>query len=171
MRCFTNSDNLRLTEPLIGLYWDRPEVFARRFVLEPIMQYPEVTSATVEQAWPEPGSLKSRGGHHLEPQGFKGLFVSGTAGHFRQPSQWYRHGSRVLLAAPAKPGHLLQCLLSHHLQSAPCVLSFAQRGTLCHSGSVKTASTAQTRIWKAAHPGARHAPSLATCHTSQSLIL
>ena len=33
------------------------------------MQYPEVTSATVEQAWPEPGSLKSRGGHHLEPQG------------------------------------------------------------------------------------------------------
>ena len=46
------------------------------------MQYPEVTSATVEQAWPEPGSLKSRGGHHLEPQGFKGLFVSGTAGHF-----------------------------------------------------------------------------------------
>ena len=48
------------------------------------MQYPEVTSATVEQAWPEPGSLKSRGGHHLEPQGFKGLFVSGTAGHFFQ---------------------------------------------------------------------------------------
>ena len=46
------------------------------------MQYPEVTSATVEQAWPEPGSLKSRGDHHLEPQGFKGLFVSGTAGHF-----------------------------------------------------------------------------------------
>ena len=46
------------------------------------MQYPEGTSATVEQAWPEPGSLKSRGGHHLEPQGFKGLFVSGTAGHF-----------------------------------------------------------------------------------------
>ena len=46
------------------------------------MQYPEVTSATVEQAWPEPGSLKSRGGHHLEPQGFKGLFVSGTAGQF-----------------------------------------------------------------------------------------
>ena len=48
------------------------------------MQYPEVTSATVEQAWPEPGSLKSRSGHHLEPQGFKGLFVSGTAGHFFQ---------------------------------------------------------------------------------------
>ena len=46
------------------------------------MQYPEVTSATVEQAWPEPGSLKSRGGHHLEPLGFKGLFVSGTAGLF-----------------------------------------------------------------------------------------
>ena len=50
------------------------------------MQYPEVTSATVEQAWPEPGSLKSRGGHHLEPQGFKGLFVSGTAGHFSFPA-------------------------------------------------------------------------------------
>ena len=49
------------------------------------MQYPEVTSATVEQAWPEPGSLKSRSGHHLEPQGFKGLFVSGTAGHFFFP--------------------------------------------------------------------------------------
>jgi len=24
---------------------------------------------TVVQAWPEPGSLKSCGGHHLEPQG------------------------------------------------------------------------------------------------------
>ena len=48
------------------------------------MQYPEITSATVEQAWPEPGSLKSRVVHHLEPQGFKGLFVSGTAGHFFQ---------------------------------------------------------------------------------------
>ena len=33
------------------------------------MQYPESTSAVVEQAWPEPGSLKPRGGHHLEPQG------------------------------------------------------------------------------------------------------
>ncbi len=33
------------------------------------MQYPEFTSVTVVQAWPEPGSLKSRGGHHLEPQG------------------------------------------------------------------------------------------------------
>ena len=33
------------------------------------MQYPEITSVAVEQAWPEPGSLKSRGGHHLEPQG------------------------------------------------------------------------------------------------------
>lgn len=33
------------------------------------MQYPEFTSATVVQAWPEPGSLKSCGGHHLEPQG------------------------------------------------------------------------------------------------------
>ena len=60
------------------------------------MQYPEVTSATVEQAWPEPGSLKSRGGHHLEPQGFKGLFVSGTAGHFRyaSPSRQHTPGPR-----------------------------------------------------------------------------
>ena len=33
------------------------------------MQYPESTSAVVEQAWLEPGSLKPRGGHHLEPQG------------------------------------------------------------------------------------------------------
>ena len=33
------------------------------------MQYPEFTSVTVVQAWPEPGSLKSCGGHHLEPQG------------------------------------------------------------------------------------------------------
>ena len=33
------------------------------------MQYPESTSVTVVQAWPEPGSLKPRGGHHLEPQG------------------------------------------------------------------------------------------------------
>jgi hypothetical protein len=33
------------------------------------MQYPESTYAVVEQAWPEPGSLKPRGGHHLEPQG------------------------------------------------------------------------------------------------------
>ena len=46
------------------------------------MQYPEITSVAVEQAWLAPGSLKPRGGHHLEPQGFKGLFVSGTAGHF-----------------------------------------------------------------------------------------
>ena len=45
------------------------------------MQYPEFTSVTVVQAWPEPGSLKSCGGHHLEPQ-VQGLFVSGTAGHF-----------------------------------------------------------------------------------------
>ncbi len=48
------------------------------------MQYPEITSVAVEQAWLAPGSLKPRGGHHLEPQGFKGLFVSGTAGHFFQ---------------------------------------------------------------------------------------
>ena len=33
------------------------------------MQYPESTSVAVVQAWPEPGSLKPRGGHHLEPQG------------------------------------------------------------------------------------------------------
>ena len=33
------------------------------------MQYPGITSAVVEQAWPVPGSLKPRGGHHLEPQG------------------------------------------------------------------------------------------------------
>ena len=33
------------------------------------MQYPEFISVTVVQAWPEPGSLKSCGGHHLEPQG------------------------------------------------------------------------------------------------------
>ena len=33
------------------------------------MQYPEFTSVTVVQAWPEPGSLKSCGEHHLEPQG------------------------------------------------------------------------------------------------------
>ncbi len=33
------------------------------------MQYPEFASVTVVQAWPEPGSLKSCGGHHLEPQG------------------------------------------------------------------------------------------------------
>ena len=46
------------------------------------MQYPESTSVAVEQAWSKPGSLKPRGGHHLEPQGFKGLFVSGTTGHF-----------------------------------------------------------------------------------------
>ena len=46
------------------------------------MQYPESTSVAVEQAWSKPGSLKPRGGHHLEPQGFKGLFVSGTVGHF-----------------------------------------------------------------------------------------
>ena len=46
------------------------------------MQYPEIISVAVEQAWLAPGSLKPRGGHHLEPQGFKGLFVSGTAGHF-----------------------------------------------------------------------------------------
>lgn len=46
------------------------------------MQYPEITSVAVEQAWSKPGSLKPRGGHHLEPQGFKGLFVSGTTGHF-----------------------------------------------------------------------------------------
>ena len=45
------------------------------------MQYPESTSVAVEQAWSKPGSLKPRGGHHLEPQGFKGLFVSGTVGH------------------------------------------------------------------------------------------
>ena len=44
------------------------------------MQYPESTSAVVEQAWLEPGSLKPRGGHHLEPQGFKGLFVRGATG-------------------------------------------------------------------------------------------
>lgn len=62
------------------------------------MQYPEVTSATVEQAWPEPGSLKSRGDHHLEPQGFKGLFVSGTAGHFLS-----------LHSAPRSSAH--QCVL------------------------------------------------------------
>ena len=70
------------------------------------MQYPEVTSATVEQAWPEPGSLKSRGGHHLEPQGFKGLFVSGTAGHFRYTSLSYRHtlGLRsVAVPTPHRP--------------------------------------------------------------------
>ncbi len=46
------------------------------------MQYPEITSVAVEQAWSKPGSLKPRGSHHLEPQGFKGLFVSGTMGHF-----------------------------------------------------------------------------------------
>ena len=46
------------------------------------MQYPESTSVAVEQAWSKPGSLKPRGGHHLEPHGFKGLFVSGTVGHF-----------------------------------------------------------------------------------------
>jgi len=46
------------------------------------MQYPESISVAVEQAWSKPGSLKPRGGHHLEPQGFKGLFVSGTVGHF-----------------------------------------------------------------------------------------
>ena len=45
------------------------------------MQYPESTSVAVEQAWSKPGSLKPRGGHHLEPQGFKGLFVSGTVGN------------------------------------------------------------------------------------------
>ena len=33
------------------------------------MQYPESTSVVVVQAWPAPGSLKPRGGHHLEPQG------------------------------------------------------------------------------------------------------
>jgi len=33
------------------------------------MQYPEFTSVTVVQAWPEPGSLKSSSEHHLEPQG------------------------------------------------------------------------------------------------------
>ena len=33
------------------------------------MLYRESTSAGVVQAWLEPGSLKPRGGHHLEPQG------------------------------------------------------------------------------------------------------
>ena len=33
------------------------------------MLYQESTSVGVVQAWPEPGSLKPRGGHHLEPQG------------------------------------------------------------------------------------------------------
>ena len=76
------------------------------------MQYPEVTSATVEQAWPEPGSLKSRGGHHLEPQGFKGLFVSGTAGHFRHTSTPHLHTrSPRALAVPASH-HPPQCRLS-----------------------------------------------------------
>ena len=52
------------------------------------MQYPESTSVAVEQAWSKPGSLKPRGGHHLEPQGFKGLFVSGTMGHFLIVGRW-----------------------------------------------------------------------------------
>ena len=55
------------------------------------MQYPEITSVAVEQAWLAPGSLKPRGGHHLEPQGFKGLFVSGTAGHFFQRTFFAEH--------------------------------------------------------------------------------
>jgi len=33
------------------------------------MQHPESTFVAVEQAWPEPGSLKPRSGHHLEPLG------------------------------------------------------------------------------------------------------
>ena len=76
------------------------------------MQYPEVTSATVEQAWPEPGSLKSRGGHHLEPQGFKGLFVSGTAGHFRYTSPPHRHTSSPRARALPAAHHPPQCRLS-----------------------------------------------------------
>ena len=55
------------------------------------MQYPEITSVAVEQAWLAPGSLKPRGVHHLEPQGFKGLFVSGTAGHFFQRTFFAEH--------------------------------------------------------------------------------
>ena len=33
------------------------------------MLHPETIFVAVEQAWLEPGSLKSCGGHHLEPQG------------------------------------------------------------------------------------------------------
>ena len=82
MRSSINCGSLRLTDAENPLYSLWPVVCARRFVLEPIMQYPESTSVAVEQAWSKPGSLKPRGGHHLEPQGFKGLFVSGTVGHF-----------------------------------------------------------------------------------------
>ena len=82
MRSSINCGSLRLTDSENPLYSLWPVVCARRFVLEPIMQYPESTSVAVEQAWSKPGSLKPRGGHHLEPQGFKGLFVSGTVGHF-----------------------------------------------------------------------------------------
>ena len=75
------------------------------------MQYPEVTSATVEQAWPEPGSLKSRSGHHLEPHGLKGLFVSGTAGLFfslcveiAMCLRCRPHSSLYVPTPPAMPG-------------------------------------------------------------------
>ena len=74
------------------------------------MQYPESTSVAVEQAWSKPGSLKPRGGHHLEPQGFKGLFVSGTVGHFIRKwgvaSRWRASGApppRYRVAPPQAP--------------------------------------------------------------------
>lgn len=78
------------------------------------MQYPEITSVAVEQAWSKPGSLKPRGGHHLEPQGFKGLFVSGTTGHFII----HRGGGARHLVLAATPSLRQRVAAQHTPQSA-----------------------------------------------------
>ena len=65
------------------------------------MQYPESTSVAVVQAWPEPGSLKPRGGHHLEPQGSRAyssavprvIFLPLASRVKRGLRAWHRRGS------------------------------------------------------------------------------
>ena len=68
------------------------------------MQYPESTSVAVVQAWPEPGSLKPRGGHHLEPQGSRAYssavprVISSRTGN---PPRFCLNFERLLLARSA----------------------------------------------------------------------
>jgi len=72
------------------------------------MQYPESTSVAVVQAWPEPGSLKPRGGHHLEPQGSRAyssavprvIFSSMPRGRLAHAGRWRRAPSSVTSSVP-----------------------------------------------------------------------
>ena len=72
------------------------------------MQYPESTSVGVVQAWPEPGSLKPRGGHHLEPQGSRAyssavprvIFSFLPQGRLAHAGRWKRAVSSVTSSAP-----------------------------------------------------------------------